>query len=171
MTPEQITKAQELSLEYGKVYFDAETVRRVCKDAKQGNEEAQCRLGRMCEFGYGMPEDDAEAMRWYRKAAEQAYYEAPYYLGKMYKGGKGLSEDYVQAYAWFSIGAQHYLGRMSREELKGIADYLTPEQIAEAQELSREYWKAYSFEEGFISIGGVRQNTGKSTPDFDLQNR
>jgi len=39
--------------------------------ADQGNADAQHRVGRMYEGGYGVPLDYAEAVKWYRKAADQ----------------------------------------------------------------------------------------------------
>ncbi|HRX07035.1 MAG TPA: tetratricopeptide repeat protein, partial [Kiritimatiellia bacterium] len=40
--------------------------------AKQGHQHAQYQVGRMYEYGMGVPKDEQEAARWYRLAAEQA---------------------------------------------------------------------------------------------------
>ena len=40
-------------------------------DAEKGVAGAQFRLGRMYDFGFGVPEDDQEAVKWYRLAAKQ----------------------------------------------------------------------------------------------------
>ena len=89
-----------------------------------------------------MSEDDAEAVRWYRKAAEQGLADAQLWLGFMYADGRGVPEDSVQAYAWFNIAAAQ--GDDSAEHGKKlIAESMTREQRARAQELARQYWEAY----------------------------
>ena len=53
-----------------------------------------------------------------------------------------LTDDYVRAYARSSIAAaQGHTGAKKGKEI--AAKLMTPTQIAEAQKLSREYWKIY----------------------------
>lgn len=59
----------------------------VKKDARQGNADAQSRLGDMYSIGDGVPQDTVEAVRWYRMAAEQGDAMAQIKLGFMYDGG------------------------------------------------------------------------------------
>ena len=49
----------------------ATAVRLLKQLADQGHASAQLYLGRMYEFGWGVPQDAAEAAKWYRKAADQ----------------------------------------------------------------------------------------------------
>ena len=89
---------------------------------------------------------DAEATQWCRRAAEQGYIMAQYALGKRYAEGKGVLQDDVQAYAWFNIFAAQEsgeFGEMAKNSRDRIAESMTPEQRARAQQLSREYWGAY----------------------------
>ena len=57
----------------------------------------------------------------------------------MYFMGKGVPQDYVEAHKWLSLAAaQGYKDVAKFRDL--IASTMTPEQIAEAQRLARE-WK------------------------------
>ena len=109
------------------------------KAAAQGHAAAQYNLGVMYGNGWGVPQDYEEAMRWYLKAADQGYAAAQYDLGIIYDNGLGVTQDYVQAHTWYNIAAARGLkiGRKSRDLL---AKTMSPEQIAEAQKLARE-WK------------------------------
>ena len=106
--------------------------------AEQGN------LGFMYASGRGILEDDAEAVRWYRLAADQGHGVAQGGLGFMYANGRGVPQDYVVAHMWYNLaGAQS--SSDERDILVKAQDALgaemTPEQIAEAQRLARE-WKS-----------------------------
>ena len=58
----------------------------------------------------------------------------------MYQKGEGVLEDDVTAYAWLNLAAAN--GDAIAEKNKAlIAKLMTPEQIAKAQELSREMLK------------------------------
>ena len=103
--------------------------------AERGNAGAQLNLGYMYDNGYGVPQDYAEAIKWYRKAAEQGNDRAQYNLGLMYDIGYGVPQDVVRAHMWYDIAgvdvAIYYRDYVARE--------MTPEQIAEAQKLAREW--------------------------------
>ena len=97
--------------------------------------------------GNGVFPDETEAVKWFRSAAEQGDAEAQNNLGVMYASGKGVPQDYVQALMWFSLAA---LQSPNSDQPKDRNDAvknreratskMTPEQIAEAQKLARE-WK------------------------------
>ena len=107
--------------------------------AEQGDADAQVNLGVMYHKGQGVPQDYQEAVRWYRLAAEGGFAEAQYYLGDMYCCVKGVKADRVQAHMWFNLAAsQGYYGAVTAREK--VANGMTPDQIAEAQRLARE-WK------------------------------
>jgi hypothetical protein len=129
------------------------------KAAEQGDASAQYNLGCMYDYGSGVVEDNKEAVKWYRKAAEQGFALAQHNLGNMYDSGevldferKGsltqltrstarlLGKDALIAYAWWNIAAGN--GNTSAKKNKPIlAKKMTPDQIAEAQELSNEMVK------------------------------
>ncbi len=115
-----------------------EAVKWYRKSAEQGNVNAQCALGMMYREGQGVSQDYQEAVKWYRKSAEQGYAGAQNGLGRMYENGKGVPEDYVQAYKWYILAEAQ--GRREYEEYRDLLKQrMTPEQIAEAQRLAREF--------------------------------
>ncbi len=95
--------------------------------------------GNMYSGGQDVPPSDGKAARWYRSAAEQGYLLAQSALAWMYLRGDGVPQDYVLAHMWFSLAAAQ--GSNSAKEQRDIvADRMTPDQIAEAQRMARE-WK------------------------------
>ncbi|MEE2862811.1 MAG: tetratricopeptide repeat protein [Gemmatimonadota bacterium] len=123
---------------------DVEAVRWFRLAAEQGNAFSQSNLGTKYLNGEGVPQDDAEAVRWWRLAAEQRYANAQFMLGVMYRFGTGVPEDNVLAYMWWNLAAAQ--GNENAQENKDIAEqWMTPEQIAEAQRLSTEWIEAHPF--------------------------
>jgi TPR repeat protein len=106
--------------------------------AEQGDARAQTGLGGLYYNGQGIQQDYAEAAKWARKAAEQGYASAQAYLGIMYWNGQGVPQDAVLAYMWLNLAAAQEPGAVGRRDV--AASQMTPEQIAEAQRLARE-WK------------------------------
>lgn len=91
--------------------------------AREGNSDAQLRLGLMYHYGLGVKENDKLAYDWIRKAAEQANAEAQYQLGNMYVYGfgipKGEQDPDLQGVQWYfkaalqgHAEAQYNLGLM-----------------------------------------------------------
>lgn len=112
--------------------------------AENGDPEAQFNLAKNYEAGRaGLKKDYAEARRWYLQAAEQGDPFAQASLALLYRFGKGVPRDYVQSYMWFYLAASRLTGpdQDSILELRDATGArMTPEQIAEAVRLSRE-WK------------------------------
>ncbi len=112
--------------------------------AEKGHANAQFGLGLMYDEGQGVPQDYAEAVKWYRKGAQQGQANAQHNLGFMYSHGQGVPQDYVQAHMWSNLAASRLppgsLRDMAVTGREMLAEKMTPEQIAEAQRLARE-WK------------------------------
>jgi len=107
--------------------------------ADQGDAAAQYFLGVRYDEGTGMAQDFQEAVRWFREAADQGNAAAQNNLGQMYYQGSGVQQDYVQAYMWVSLAAvQGY--ELAAQGLEILEKKMTPDQLAEAQRLARE-WK------------------------------
>lgn len=107
--------------------------------AAQGDASAQFTLGVMYAFGQGVPQDYAEAVKWFHLAADQGDTSARSFLGYMYENGQGLPQNYVQAYMWYDLAIA--AGDNDAIEYRDVVSAkMTPEQIAEAQKLARE-WK------------------------------
>ena len=124
---------------------DASAVWWYRKAAGQGNAPAQFNLGWMYNKGQGETQDFVEAVRWFRKAAEQGYASAQFNLGLMYDEGRGVPQDYVQGHMWLNLAAARYPPGQQRGLYvwlrDDVAKRMSPAQIAEAQQLARE-WKA-----------------------------
>ena len=121
----------------------AEAVRWYRKAAAQGDAEAQHNLGLMYVHGEGVPQDYAEAVKWFRKAANQGDASAQTNLGIMYFRGEVVLRDLTQAYMWYDLassrippGAAHDHAVRNRDF---VAKHMTPDQIAEAKRLAREW--------------------------------
>lgn len=78
-------------------------------------------------------------MIWFGRAAEQDHSVAKLYLGVMYAEGRGVPQDYVRAHMWFSLAAAQGVQRAVKT-LNMAERKMTPDQIAEAQKLARD-WK------------------------------
>jgi TPR repeat protein len=83
------------------------------------------------------------------RAAEQGYADAQFNLGVAYANGQGVPQDYGEAHMWLNLAAS----RASRTDAKSYAEVrddlagkMTPQQIAEAQRLVRE-WKPKTWDE------------------------
>jgi TPR repeat protein len=117
----------------------AEAVKWYRKAAEQGLGGAQTNLGLMYDRGKGVAQNYAEAVKWYRKAAEQGNAKAQAGLGVMYGKGQGVPQDHVFAHMWFNLSAAQG-GEDARKNRDIAAELMTPEQIAQAQKLARD-WK------------------------------
>ena len=123
-----------------------EAVRRYRVAAERGYDLAQYNLGAMYFTGDGVAQDFAKAAHWYRLAAEQGNALAQNNLGAMYDTGEGVAEDHIQAHKWYSLSAASLRGELGESIASNrdvVAKRMTPEQIAEAQRLVRE-WKPKS---------------------------
>ena len=109
--------------------------------AEQGLAEAQNHLGALYGDGKGVPQDYTEAVKWYRLAAEDGAANAQDNLGRMYAMGFGVPRDYVQAHMWFNLAASKSsrILDMAISDREAVESKMTPEQLAEAQRLAREW--------------------------------
>jgi uncharacterized protein len=112
--------------------------------AEQGIAHAQYDLGVMSQMGQGVPQDYSEAVKWFRKAADQGDANAESFLGLMYLRWRAVQKDFIEAYKWVSLAAAHTqdtnLANTSVKTRDALAAEMTPDQIAEAQRLARD-WK------------------------------
>src|SRR5215472_7226449 len=107
--------------------------------AKQGHAGAQTNLGTMYLHGEGAVPNNRMALFWFNQAAEQGDARACAKLGLMYVQGRGVLQDFIQAHMWYNVSAAQGETR-SAEARDALAQRMTPAQIAEAQQLARE-WK------------------------------
>jgi TPR repeat protein len=129
------------------------------KAADQGNVSGLFELAQMYRSGTGVAQDYGEAAKWFHEAAEHDIPKwfreamehnlvskytpdvasAQFMLGSMYEDGDGVPQDIVLAHMWYNISAAHGSSDAAHARRRLERD-LTPEQVAEAQRLTRE-WK------------------------------
>jgi TPR repeat protein len=124
---EQESRKQESSEPTVPALPTTDEVERILNLAKQGNADAQNRLGLIYYNGEGVAKNYEEAAYWFRQAAEKGHASAQVDLGNMYCDGLGVTQDYVQAVSCFKKAAeqgfpmaQNDLGTMYRDGL-GVA--------------------------------------------------
>lgn len=115
-----------------------EAVKWTKKAAEQDFAQAQAHLGSMYTSGHGVPESYVLATKWYRKAAERGYVEAQAMVGVFYLEGRGVPQNYVLAHKWLNLAAAQG-DQVATKIREHVAERMTPEQIAEAQKLAREW--------------------------------
>ena len=83
-------------------------------------------------------DDYATALKFWRPLAEQGDTLAQSNLGVMYEFGLSVPQDIVQAHMWFDLAVEH--GDERAKINRAIAaSQMTPDQIAEAQRMAREW--------------------------------
>ena len=113
--------------------------------ADQGNVDGQYFLGLFYHNAFGVKRDQAEALKWFEKAARQGEVRSQYYAGIMYAAGQGAAKDLPRADMWLTLSATNpkssYRDSLyTKEEVTKIEKKMTPEQIAQAKELVKN-WK------------------------------
>ena len=114
--------------------------------AQNGAVDAQVELGGAylgySAFWTNVPKDPVEGVKWIRKAAEEGDAGAQGILGDCYFRGQGTTKDYVLAYKWVNLGAAYTAAHGYTGEdlpLSKLERFMTPEQIAQGQQLAREF--------------------------------
>jgi len=108
------------------------------KAAEQGFSGGEFEIGASYYDGKAVPQNYIEAVKWLKKAAEQGYSRAQNNLGVCYENGESVAKDYVEAYKWYNLALGQGIDA-ARTNLALVGQLMTPEQIAEAQQLSREF--------------------------------
>jgi TPR repeat protein len=130
----------------------AEEVEKYRGAADAGEAEAQYRLATLL---YGpearardIPQDREAAIGLFRSAAAKGHAMAMYALGSIYQGKISREEltgvDYVMAHMWYNLAASRLAPGPERDQAVKDRDFLaqyrlSPEQLAEAQRLAREW--------------------------------
>jgi hypothetical protein len=115
---------------------NATAIRLLLPLAQQGNAEAQFYVA----IGYNTVKDYVRGAMWYRKSADQGDVGAQYDLGGMYERGQGVPQDYVLAYLWLNLAVSNLPDDFMVKKRDEVATKMTPDQLAEAQKMARE-WK------------------------------
>lgn len=107
--------------------------------AQAGNADAEELIGVMYAMGLGVERDDRRAFEWYLRSSMKGHPGAQSGVGWYYEVGRGMpAPDLVRGYMWYVLSA---IGgdpdaAVSQQE---IIKKMTTEQIAEAEELIKDY--------------------------------
>jgi uncharacterized protein len=122
--------------------------------AERGLPVAQTYIGYMYQNGLGVPRDYAVAASWLNQAAERGEPTAQFLLGLLFDKGYGVPQDWVQAEVWLNLAASQasaserdYWARVR----DAVAEKLTLDQLAEAQQRAFDYAPIASPRAGSIS--------------------
>ena len=113
------------------------------EDADKGIPDAMAPVAVMLHIGQGVKQDLKKALSWYRKAAELGYEGGMANVGIMYYKGAGTIQSDVQAYAWLDVASFLRGGREHNAKAR-VARFLSPEQLAEAKALAKQYRQMYT---------------------------
>jgi hypothetical protein len=75
-------------------------------------------------------------------SADQGYPGAQSNLGRMYATGRGVSQDYMEAHIWSKLAAAQSSWGLRDQAVRNrdiFAEFLTANEIAEAQRRAREW--------------------------------
>jgi len=109
--------------------------------AKQGLFLSEKALGRLYSLGKGVTQNYSIAFACFRSAAEDRDEEAQYNLAMMYSLAQGVEENVVLAHMWINLAIAQGEREKSAIDLRNdLERAMSPEQVAEAQKLARE-WK------------------------------
>ena len=85
-----------------------------------------------------MEQSDELVAKWLLEASEQGYPPAQLQFGKAIGAGRGQKQDYVTAHKWLNLAAA--AGQTEAISVRDVlAQLMTPEEIARAQTLAREW--------------------------------
>jgi len=107
------------------------------KAAAQGHIGAQLQLGLMYREGYNVRQDYLEAVKWFELASADGNAEAFYQLGLMNMLGQGVQKNILEAYVCFNLAAANGY-KAAVDARKDVTKFLSENEIAQAQSLSRE---------------------------------
>ena len=115
--------------------------------ADNGLPQAQSNLASILMLGMGeAPADHIEGFKWFKKAAVTGHERSQMGVAVSYYTGRGAPKDYVEAYAWANLAAASGKVERSKELREDIEAKLSPEQVAEGQQRSKELNKLISEE-------------------------
>lgn len=87
-----------------------------------------------------VPKDHGQAVKLYMSAAEQGVKSSWRVVGGLYERGDGVPADLVRAYFWYNLSAAGIASdAKSAGDRDRVEKILTPDQVAEAQALSRKW--------------------------------
>ena len=108
--------------------------------AARGNPEAQFYIGKMNDFGFGVPKDLDIAFIRYTDSAEQGYMKAQHNLGLMYANGFSVDANPELGYEWISKAAAQ--GLANSQHMMGVGLSMAGSPLQRDIPRGLDYYKA-----------------------------
>lgn len=87
--------------------INEEALEALQQEARQGDPDAQFRMGWLYSHGIAVEQDDERAMLWYRRAATQNHVDAMYNIAVKHEMGTGVEPDAEEAFLWYKRAAEN----------------------------------------------------------------
>jgi hypothetical protein len=113
-------------------------VNQLKEQAERGDANVPWKLGLI----YSARRQSDNAWEWFCRAANNGHAAAQARLGNIYRSGEGSVAEDIEAYKWYSLAAsdRHSPAGISATQFRdALANELSPEQIAEAEQLVEEW--------------------------------
>ena len=137
--------------------------------AEKGSHDSMRELAFAYLNGNGVVKDYAEAHKWLLKSADEDnksswsdVHKARNALGALYEYGWGVERDTVLAYAWYNIAASGGYDK-AKQNLARVEKAIKPEELREAQTLSREWKPGQPMVRSGSTPSGISGANGSST--------
>ena len=135
-----------------------------------------CALGESAdsadEKSHEFPTDEASLAKYYRETVVRGVSVLPYRLGELYRNGIGVQRNHIESYVWFSLAEREcvLIRRAARNELKAVAEGMSPELLREARRrfsdtLDRTDGERSSSGPAIIPVSGGGPVTASKPPD------
>lgn len=120
---------------------DGDAAARLVTLSEQGAAEAVTYAGLLYKDGVGVETNAIKAAELVLKGAEQNFGLAQHMISHAYGAGQGFEQDYLKAHMWANLAAAN--GHDGAEKRRDTwSQLMTPEQIAEAQTMARDWTAA-----------------------------
>jgi uncharacterized protein len=133
--------------------------------AEKGYPQARLDLGMAYLEGKGIPRDYARALELISAAAIREDFQesarARNAVGVIYEFGHGVESDLVMAYAWYNIAASSGYEK-SKRNIARVEKKLGPNDIQEAQALTRDWKPGRPLVRASSPAAGTKQVTGRT---------
>ena len=125
---------------------EADAVDRLLKLSERGSAEALTYAGLLYKDGIGVGTNAPKAAQLVLGGAQKNFGLAQYMISHAYGSGQGFEQDYLQAHMWANLAAAN--GHEGADKRRDVwSQLMTPEQIAQAQDMARDWTEKFEAEQ------------------------
>lgn len=107
--------------------------------AVKGDVSAQVSLGRVFEFGAGVPQDYKQALYWFLQSAQKADTSVLISIAGIYEeGGRGVERNPKEAYFWYSVASLRE-DLVDTSKMNKLIPLLTPDEKKLLEERAKNW--------------------------------